>query len=206
VLFLSSLVLAVKLKLQHTAAAGALYGALGECLLVNSNDVLAGGAGHFIESLTAVPVAAASVMVPMDASMSVAAPVLFLFRLTVLVVMMAAALMVAVLVFMTVSVAALMLPVLIVVMAAAALVLVIIHVEAVVTHIVVNYFLDGSQIVGHTVQLVAQITDSALKGVHILSDRAENIYYSAYELFFLRLLAKGKTLSETLQISNLFSS
>jgi len=203
VLFLSSLVFAVKLKLQYPAAAGALYGAFRECLLVNSNDVFAGGAGHFIKGLPAVPVAAAAVMVPM-AAVSVAAPMLFLFRF---VVMMAASLMaLAVLVVMTVSVAALMLPILIVVMVAAALVLVIIHVEAIVVHIVVNYFLDGSQIVGNAVQLVTQITDSALEGVHILSNRAQNIYDSAYELFFLRLLAKSKTLGETLQISNLFSS
>jgi len=206
VLFFSSLVFTVKLKLQYPAAAGALDGALGECFLVNSNDVLAGGASHLVESLAAVPVAAAAVMVTVSASMSVAAPVLFLFSLTVLAVVMAAALMVSVLMVMTVAVAALMLPVLIVVMVAAALVLVIIHVEAVVVHIVVNYFLDGSQIVGNAVQLVAQITDSAFKRIHILCDRAENIYDSAYELFFLCLLAKSKTLSETLQISNLFSS
>jgi len=208
VLFLSALILVVKLKLQYPAAAGALDGALGKSLLVYGNDIVAGGAGHLVEGLAAVPVAAASVMVAASASVSVAALVFFLFHLAVAAVVMTAALMsLAVLMTVAVPMAAFMLLVIIVVMAAAALVLVlIVHVEAVVVHIIVNYFLDGSQIVGHAVQLVAQVTDGALKGIHILRDRAENIYDSAYELFFLSLLAKGKTLCETLQICYLFSS
>jgi len=207
VLFLSALILVVKLKLQYTAAAGALDAALGERFLVYGDDIFAGGAGHFIEGLPAVPVAAASVMTSAAASMSVAALVSFLF-LSALVMVMAAALM-ALAVLMSVTMAAFMLTVLIIVMVAAALVIVIVvivHIAAIVIHIIVDYLLDSGQIVGHAVQLIAQVTDSALEGIHILRDRAENIYDGAYELFFLRLLAKGKPLGETLQISYLFSS